>query len=491
MARMPDDWRRTPGACQTTNQPQGCFSTRAPLIVVLDTNALHGDAYAVLPTAQTFFGAAEAGTYEVWVPSVVVEELVRQFPERLEKLAGTVKKSFYEARALGLRLPENATEEDPIPAYRDQLTKNLTRPGIKIAGPPKRTGLIAEWIAQRRRPIPNDGRGAVDTQIWLTAVEAAEEDECILLAKNPKDFADVDNDRHELHPTLKADLEEFGLDEDAVELCPTILDFLQEQIEPDQAAMGSAQALLADDRRRRDLIREIESTVGWFPIESRSEQWSRVFAPTDVDDATITALDIEVLNLLRADAAKSGAHAIIEACGEATLDLALFNYEAATAPDHGRISVERWSPDEPMTSGSAIVSVVLTIEVLLEKTGLAITIDAIEPLDTDAVFTLFESWTDADHAAALAVVGDVFDVSGTQEAVAVRPLGVDKFYFKDGDLIARVEFGVDYRNPVDSEDEYMSAENVTEETLDLKATAPDFERGSLGEVFAVEGVFPD
>ena len=75
--------------------------------------------------------------------------------------------------------------------------------------------------------------------------------------------------------------------------------------------------------------------------------------------------------------------------------------------------------------------------------------------------------------------------------MAVQPLGVDKFYFKDGDLIARVEFGVDYRNPVDSEDEYMSAENVTEETLDLKATAPDFERGSLGEVFAVEGVFPD
>jgi hypothetical protein len=37
----------------------------------------------------------------------------------------------------------------------------------------------------------------------------------------------------------------------------------------------------------------------------------------------------------------------------------------------------------------------------------------------------------------------------------------------------------------------MSAEKVTEETLDLKATAPDFERGSLGEVFAVEGVFLD
>jgi hypothetical protein len=461
------------------------------MIVVLDTNALYGDTYASLPTAQTFFGAAEAGTYEVWVPSVVVEELVRQFPERLEKLAGTVKKSHYEARALGLQLPENAAEDDPAPAYRERLMTSLTRPGVKIAGPPKRTGLIAEWIAQRRRPIPNDGRGAVDTQIWLTAVEAAEEDDCILLAENPKDFADLENDRRELHPTLKGDLEEFGLDEDGVRLCPTMLDFLQDQIEPDQAAMGRAQALLADEGLRRDLIREIEASVNWFPVEPRSDMWSREFGPTEVDEATIAAVDVKVLNLVRADAGENVSQAIFEACGEATLDLVLFRDEAVTLPADSPISVADWSPEEPMTSGTAVVSVALTVEVLLDDHGFAIAIDSIEPIDTDAVFTLFESWAEGDQAAALATVGDVFDVSGVQEAVSVAPTGVDKFYFQDGAILARVDFTVDYLNPVDSEDEYMSAENVTEETLDLKAGAPDFGRGSLGEVFAIEGAFPD
>jgi hypothetical protein len=37
----------------------------------------------------------------------------------------------------------------------------------------------------------------------------------------------------------------------------------------------------------------------------------------------------------------------------------------------------------------------------------------------------------------------------------------------------------------------MSANNVTEATFDVKIVSPDFERGALGEIMIVEGVFPD
>ena len=63
------------------------------LIIVLDTNAFHGDAGAKLPFERVLDGATN-GDFEVVIPEVVIQELVRQYPERLREARKTPDSSL-------------------------------------------------------------------------------------------------------------------------------------------------------------------------------------------------------------------------------------------------------------------------------------------------------------------------------------------------------------------------------------------------------------
>lgn len=230
------------------------------MIVVLDSNALHGDVYAERTHAQTVISAA-AGRFVVRVPSVVIEEMVRQFPERIRNATAALKEARHDVTAFGFELPTLPDEQEAIAEYRDKLLANLHEDGVSIAPPPRSAGVIAEWVAERRKPIPGDGRGTVDAQIWLTAVEAAEDadgETTYLISNNSDDFADPD-DRTKLHPKLLEELREKGLGEDAVVLLPRMIDFIKREIEPNQEAEGKARALFANPERRKELVSELRT----------------------------------------------------------------------------------------------------------------------------------------------------------------------------------------------------------------------------------------
>lgn len=182
---------------------------------------------------------------------------------------------------------------------------------------------------------------------------------------------------------------------------------------------------------------------------------------------------------------------ILEAYGTASLDLGLSKYEAAVLPDDSPISIEEFDLNESMSAASAELSAALIVDVLLDDAAPAVSVEDVEPIGDATVFTLLESWAEENPEDCLALVADGFDVSGVQIATAANPVGVEKFDFRDGVLLARADFNVDYDNPIDAEDEYMSANNDTEATFDVKIFSPDFERGALGEIMLIEGVFPD
>lgn len=464
------------------------------MIAVLDTNALHSDVFVTGPTVQTFFAAADHGACEIWVPSVVVEELVRQFPINFRKLTKAEEKGRkvdeYLKRSFGPEPPRIADGEQPAAFYRARLSDGLNRGAIKLVGPPRRAGVIAEWVAQRRHPIPKNGAGTIDAQIWLTAIEAAKEDQCVLIANNPRDFADPDN-HSELHPTLKGDLAEVGLDEDAVVICPTIRDFLQLHVEPDLEVAAQGEALLSDARRRELLRADIEEAIPWFNPDPRGEGWSEKFGDVDVDDASLVAFDIEFFNLVRADKSPVGDHLIVEAYGNASLDLGLFTYEAAVLPVDSPISIEELDFNESMSTASAEVGAALIVDVLLENGKHAVSVEEVEPIGNESVCALLQGWAESNPEACRDLIADSFDIPGQQRATAANPVEVEKFQFQDGALFARVEFSIDYANPVDEEDRYMSADNDAVDSFEVKLLAPDFERGEIGELMLAEGIFPD
>jgi hypothetical protein len=457
------------------------------MIVVLDTNALRGDVYAEKQWAETLFGAAaERDDLEVWVPSVVVEELVRQFPERLRELEGAGKKLRNDAFALGWNLPALPETDNRIAEYRDRLEDRLRSPGVRIAPPPSRAGLIAEWVAQRRRPIPGDGTGAVDAQIWLTTAEAAATPEqVVLITNNHTDFCDPD-DHSRLHEVLRGDLDTWGVNDARVKVFPRILDFNQQHVVPSLEATEEAERLLADTETHSKLVSEIEAAVSWFPLDA--EDWP---LGADIDEATLEAFDVGTVRLVRADPGPRGLSMTIEVYGTATLDLAMVKAEAYGLPDESPIVITNWDWNEWNVSAQAEVEGAMLVEVLYADESSSVSIDALEPLDNEQVLAFLERWAEADGEAACEVVAETFDVGGQQEARAATPNAVRKFYFKEGALYVRAEFTVDYANPVDDEDMYMSAENVVDHLTDLRVEAPDLENIGYGDVASVEHAFAD
>src|SRR4029079_14897362 len=146
---------------------------------------------------------------------------------------------------------------------------------------------------------------------------------------------------------------------------------------------------------------------------------------------------------------------------------------------------------EWMVSAQAEAEGSMLVEVLHAEEDFSVSVDALEPLDNDQILDFLASWAEADGEAACDVVAETFDVAGQQEARAANPKAVEKFYFKDGDLYVRAEFVVDYANPVDGEDRYMSAENVTDYVVYLQIESPDFRNGQHGEVICVEQAIPN
>lgn len=456
------------------------------MIVVLDTNALYGDVYAEKQWATTLFAAADAQEgLDVWVPSVVVEELVRQFPERLTELIREVRALRQDAFALGWNMPPLPDFEAEVSAYRKKVEKRFTAAGVRIAPPPKEAGLIAEWVAQRRKPIPADGSGAVDAQIWLTVAEAASKDEVAFISSNSQDFCDPD-DRSALHEVLLGDLDSWSIPA-RIEVFPRILEFNEQHIEPSLQATSQAKKLLAEDVTQGQLVREIESAISWFPLEA--EDWD--LGVSHIEEATLAAFDVGALRLVRADPGPRGLSLTLEAYGTATLDLGLYRPDAYELDADSPVVVDDWDWNEWNVSAHAEIVGALLLEVLSADAVFSVSVDELQQVNADEVLALLESWTEREGNAALEVVAESFDVAGEQKAVAVNPREVEKFYFKDGALYLRARFSIDYANPVDEEDRELSAENVAEHVLDLRVEEPNLEDCESGEITWVGQAFPD
>jgi PIN domain len=456
------------------------------VIVILDTCSLHGDVYAERPLASTLFAtAAEQEDLDVWIPSVVVEELVRKFPERLKELIQGVKGLRHDASAFGWDMPSLPDADAEVEAYRGRLEGHLRDAGVRIASPPARAGLVAEWVAQRRQPIPGDGSGVVDAQIWLTAAEAAETGEVALISDNSSDFSDPE-ELSRPHEVLRGDLESWGISPARIEIFPRILEFNERYITPSLEATELAKALLADPDSRRMLLSEIESAVAWTPLDV--ENWD--FGAADIEEATLGTFDIGALRLIRADPGAKGLSLTLEAYGAATVDLGMFRADALGLPEDSPIIVDDWDWNEWNVSAHTEVAGSVLLEVLHSDEDFAISVDEVAQIGELQLLELLDAWLDRGGEAAFDVVAESFDVSGQQEARAVQSRAVEKFYFKDGDLFLRAEFTVDYANPVDEEDRELSAENVAEHIVDLRIEAPDLEDMQCGDVTWVEHAFP-
>jgi hypothetical protein len=106
-----------------------------PMLVVLDTNAFHGDVRADRGRLRAIIdGALAKGAFELFVPEVVLQELDKQFAQRSRKVVKDINKALgdreTELRELGLTgPPPMALDDDDVAGYCTALEARITQAG--------------------------------------------------------------------------------------------------------------------------------------------------------------------------------------------------------------------------------------------------------------------------------------------------------------------------------------------------------------------------
>jgi predicted nucleic acid-binding protein len=307
------------------------------VIVVFDTTVLFMDVHASRSLTREVIRGAGQGDWRVVVPGVVVDEAVRQYPDRLRETVAGTRRAIAEQRrdlqALGLVVPE-APEVDLdalVAAYEPALRATLFSPGCEIADPPSAAEIVGEWAARRRAPFKEDGRGACDAFVWLTVLDQAEDDDVILVSANKHDFADS-QDSTRLAPEFLADLEDRGIAVERVRRVDTVHQLLTALRTPEQQALERARAILADPGSRAALIARISLDASWSPSEWDSmTDWN---LGVSVEDVSLQAFDADELELESAEEADDGSlMMLLRATGSGSFDFFVEKSEMASAPE--------------------------------------------------------------------------------------------------------------------------------------------------------------
>ena len=370
------------------------------MIIVIDTNAYYRDVYAEGQDLTTLFEAAAGGELdqaEIWTPKGVVEELVRQFSERTERMAKVLGEIKHDLSSFGINRPDVPSSNAAATAeYRARIEGRLDGPSRIIAQHPPDSGRVVEWAAQHRHPIkaqrpqqPKKGErdlsvfeqrktapvfGVVDSAIWLTVIEAARRDEnVVLITTNRKDFGDPADPRRPC-AQLREDLQAAGIDPERVAICPSVFDFNQENI-PAEVARAEALEFLGDAANAETVKTEISDAVSWFPLELGAD-WG---LGVEVDDSTLASFEPRELEFVRADPGPGGYFMTLWAEGDARFDLGIWKYDASDIPDDGPISVYDWDWNESMVAAEAELPARLLVEVRVRDGDIAVSIEDVEP----------------------------------------------------------------------------------------------------------------
>jgi hypothetical protein len=337
---------------------------RMSVLIVLDTNAFYGDVYATKSWLNAVLDGAEQGDFEVVVPEVVIQELVKQFPKRLDAAVEAANTAVGRvARDLDRLdvVPPASTEVDRdalVGSYEAKLRGRLTGDGCRIEPHPADLQVAVDWSIQRRKPFKDGGEGFPDAAIWLTVLKlAAGADEVLIVSTNTEDFGDGSTPAV-LAPELVSDLEARGLPGDRVRLITSVKTLVDEVVKPLAEADARAARLLADPDSRSRLADRLISALAYSPLP---QDELRLGVELDNDPQPIS-LGFEEFELLSAREVGDGRLLLeIRALTDLLLDLTIFKADAYGIEPGSPISIVDPDWNDHYVAAEAEISAWLTL----------------------------------------------------------------------------------------------------------------------------------
>ena len=195
------------------------------LIIILDTNVLYSDPFLEKSRIQKIIAAEKRTDLKLMVPEVVADELQNIVLEKVDEAIDdgeTLNRKFVglsgskDYRSIGHITPE---QRQTVLDRFEEKKQQLGQEGRILKYPCTTPGQLAQRSIRRQRPFQDKDRGMHDTIVWLNIKEYLhsnpDTDAKILLVSSDKK-AFFDDDKDELHESLKKELDDEGISQDSV-----------------------------------------------------------------------------------------------------------------------------------------------------------------------------------------------------------------------------------------------------------------------------------
>ncbi len=185
------------------------------------------------------FESIKKGDIELFIPQIVIDEVVNRFKKRLLKSKNTINS---EVRTLKKLTDRDLAADSSIGSieilteeYAEFLHSIIEKAGVKTIDYPKtKHQFIAKRAIERLKPFNSNGKGYQDNLIWESIKSVLSEDEegieipeVIFITDNSTDFCNS-RENLDLHPDLENDLEEDAFNKKAVRILSNLPQYQEE-----------------------------------------------------------------------------------------------------------------------------------------------------------------------------------------------------------------------------------------------------------------------
>jgi len=206
--------------------------------VVLDSNIIIADFWLETTNFKLLFESAKKGDVMIYIPEVVLDEVVNKFSKRLEDSERKIDSELNAFNKLTREKEKNpltkAMIDKSVSSYQKHLRKIVKDNSINVIKYPKTDHkFLANKAINKIKPFNSNEKGYRDCLIWenikelLTDSESAvSQPELVFISNNYKDFA---TSEYELHPDLVSELEDEDYDSKSIIVYPSLSEFNDKQ----------------------------------------------------------------------------------------------------------------------------------------------------------------------------------------------------------------------------------------------------------------------
>lgn len=203
--------------------------------IIIDTNVIHLDFKLNKARIVTLCNTSTILGHEIFIPEVVIDEIVKQYDEKAEEYINSFNKALKKLSDLSTS-PITQTPIDAkgfISNYRNELNNRIKQLGIGIIPYPNTCiKIMVERELGKKKPFKDSTKGYRDALIWDSVMEHTQKysSNCgiIFLTANSKDFAN--KDKKDLHTDLIADCISNGIPTTSIRLVTDIQNFIDNEI---------------------------------------------------------------------------------------------------------------------------------------------------------------------------------------------------------------------------------------------------------------------